>query len=166
MANPPARRAVAGDAAALVRLRAVMLQEMGTATGGEDAPWRGAAERWFARRLTETRDFAAFVVEDPALGVISSAVGSCDRHAPGPGNLSGLRGHISNISTDRRCRRRGHARVCLVALLDWFRDETAVGVIDLNATAPGIELYRALGFDTPLFPALRLRMGGAGPGGR
>lgn len=150
------RRAVPADAAALVRLRALMLTEMGMDTDG--AEWRGVAEEWFARRLVETRDFAAFVVEDPGLGVVSSAVGACDRHAPGPANLSGLHGHVSNMSTDPRCRRRGHARACLDALLAWFRDDTDCRVINLNATTDGIGMYRALGFDAPRFPALQLRM--------
>ena len=159
--GPRLRRAEAGDAAALVRLRAVMLRDMGQETGGEDAVWRGVAEEWFARRLRETHEFAAFVVEDPGFGVIACAVGTCDRHAPTPSNLSGLHGHVSNISTDERCRRRGHARACLDALLAWFRDETEVRVVNLNATTHGMTMYRAVGFDPPRFPALQLRMGQA-----
>lgn len=155
---PRVRRAVAGDAAALVRLRALMFQDMGMTIGDGDAAWRAVAREWFAQRLAETRDFAAFVVDDPALGVVSSAVGACERHAPGPANLSGLHGRVFNISTDARCRRRGHARACLDALLAWFRDETECRVIDLNATAHGMGLYRTLGFEAPRFPALRLRM--------
>jgi ribosomal protein S18 acetylase RimI-like enzyme len=156
--GPRLRRAEAGDAAALVRLRALMLHDMGRQVGGDDAAWRGVAEKWFAGRLGETHEFAAFVVEDPALGVISSAVGTCDRHAPDPANLSGLHGHISNISTDERCRRRGHARACLDALLAWFRDETEVRVVNLNATTHGMAMYQAVGFDPPRYPALQLRL--------
>jgi ribosomal protein S18 acetylase RimI-like enzyme len=157
----PPRRAVPADAAALVRLRALMLHEMGTDPGGGDAVWRGAAETWFAERLGRPGEFAAFVVEDPELGLVCSAVGVCDRRAPGPADLSGLHGHVFNISTDTRRRRRGHARACLLALLAWFRDETECRVINLNTTDHGAELYRALGFDAPRFPALQLRMGPA-----
>jgi ribosomal protein S18 acetylase RimI-like enzyme len=138
-----------------------MLHDMGRNVGGEDAAWRGVAEEWFAKRLDATGEFAAFVVEDPDLGVVASAVGTCDRHAPDPTNLSGLHGHVSNISTDERCRRRGHARACLDALLAWFRDETEVRVVNLNATAHGMAMYREVGFDPPRFPALQLRMGQA-----
>lgn len=152
------RRAVPSDAAALVRLRALMFQEMGTDPGEEDAEWRGVAEAWFAERLGETRDFAAFVVEDPELGVVCNAAGVCDRRAPGPADPGGSHGHVFNISTDTRHRRRGHARACLDALLAWFRDETECRVIDLNATGDGLELYRAFGFDAPRFPSLRLRI--------
>lgn len=157
-ATPRPRRAVPSDAAALVRLRALMFQEMGTDPGEEDAEWRGAAEAWFAERLGETRGFAAFVVEDPELGVVCGAAGECDRHAPGPADPGGLHGHVFNICTDPRRRRRGHARACLGALLAWFRDETECRGIDLNATGDGLGLYRAFGFEAPRFPALRLRL--------
>jgi GNAT superfamily N-acetyltransferase len=147
------RRAVPGDAAALARMRAVMLQDLGKAPGyGE---WLAAAEKWYAERLAAD-DFAAFVVDDPELGVVCSAVGACERHAPEPANLTGLHGHVSNISTDHRRRRRGHARACLEALLAWFRDETEVRVINLNATEHGAGLYHSLGFAAPRYPALQL----------
>ncbi|MEV1205809.1 hypothetical protein, partial [Microbispora rosea] len=58
------RRAGAADAAALVRLRAVMLEDMGADIGDESAPWRATAEAWFTRRLGDPGDFAAFVVDD------------------------------------------------------------------------------------------------------
>jgi GNAT superfamily N-acetyltransferase len=149
------RRAVPGDAAALARMRAVMLQGMDKATGQEDGAWLAAAEKWYAHRLPAD-DFAAFVVDDPDLGVVSSAVGACEQHAPEPANLTGLHGHVSNISTDHRRRRRGHARACLEALLAWFHDETEIRVINLNATEHGAGLYRALGFAAPRYPALQL----------
>jgi ribosomal protein S18 acetylase RimI-like enzyme len=155
------RRAGVDDAAALVRLRALMLGDMGVPVGADGAPWRGEALDWFAERLADKQEFAAFVVDDPELGVVSSAVGSCDHHAPGPTNLSGLHGHIFNVSTDPRRQRQGHARACLEALLTWFESETEVRVINLNSTPSGQALYEALGFAAPRFPALQLRSGDA-----
>lgn len=153
------RRAGVDDAAALVRLRGVMLAEMGMVSGGDETRWRSAAGAWFMDRLRGSRDFAAFVVDDPELGVVSNAVGICDRHAPGPTNLSGIHGHVFNVSTDPRCRKLGYARACLEALLAWFQGETEARVVNLNATGDGIGLYRSLGFDAPRYPALQLRMG-------
>ncbi|MEO3810542.1 GNAT family N-acetyltransferase [Sphaerisporangium sp. B11E5] len=152
------RRAAVADAEALTRLRALMLDAMGVPVGDEDAQWRKAAEAWFAERLADRTGFAAFVVDDPELGVVCAAAGICDRRAPGPSNPGGLHGHVFNISTDPRRRRRGHARACLEALLTWFRDETGVQVIDLNATADAIDLYHAAGFTAPRFPALQFRL--------
>ncbi|WP_329493888.1 GNAT family N-acetyltransferase [Kitasatospora herbaricolor] len=156
------RRATAEDAHELVRLRALMLDAMDIPTGPAKAPWRADAHAWFVERLGRPEEFAAFLVEDLELGVVSCAVGSCDRHAPGPANRSGLHGHVFNVSTDPRRRGRGHARACLDALLTWFTEETGVGVVNLNATADGAGLYRSLGFAAPRFPALQLRIGTGG----
>jgi ribosomal protein S18 acetylase RimI-like enzyme len=151
------RRAVPDDAAAMVRLRVTMLEAMGAPVGDATAPWRAAALDWFTRSLSDPLVFAAFVIEDPERGIVSNASGLCDRHAPGPGNPGGLRGHVFNISTEPHARGRGHARDCLNALLRWFADETTVSVVDLNATRGGERLYRNLGFASPRHPALQLR---------
>lgn len=152
------RRAEVADAAALTRLREVMLADMGMLAAGGDPGWRDKAQAWFARRLDDKDDFAAFVVEHPDLGVVSCAAGVCDQHAPGPGNPGGVQGLVFNMSTDPRCRRRGYARACLDPLLAWFRDETEAQMINLNATGDGIALYKSLGFTAPRYPALQLRL--------
>ncbi|MFF2324925.1 MULTISPECIES: GNAT family N-acetyltransferase [unclassified Streptomyces] len=152
-----ARRATDDDVPALVRLRGLMLADMGMETGGPDAPWRAACAQWFTERLHRPATFAAFLVDDPELGTVSSAVGTCEVRAPGPSNPAGLHGHVSNVSTDPRRRRRGHARVCLDALLTWFREEAHVMVVDLNATVDGAALYESYGFAAPRHPALQLR---------
>ncbi|MFB7530977.1 GNAT family N-acetyltransferase [Streptomyces sp. NPDC056178] len=156
-----ARRATVDDVPALVRLRGLMLADMGIETGGADAPWRAASARWFTEQMRRPDMFAAFLVDDPELGTVSSAVGACNVHAPSPANPSGLRGHVSNVSTDPRRRRRGHARVCLEALLTWFREETRATIVDLNATGDGAALYESYGFRAPRHPALQLRTGRA-----
>jgi GNAT superfamily N-acetyltransferase len=153
-----ARRAAAADAAALTRLREVMLSDMGRLPAGTDPGWRDKAQAWFAGRLEDKDDFAAFVIDHPDLGVVSCAAGVCDKHAPGPHNPGGVQGTVFNMSTDHRFRRLGYARACLVALLAWFREETEARVIDLNATSDGTALYRSLGFAEPRYPALQLRL--------
>lgn len=150
------RRAEAADAADLVRLRAQMLADMGRSVGDDADPWRARAEDWFADRLVHGREFAAFVVDDPDDGVVACSAGICDFHAPGPENLTGVRGHVFNMSTFRAHRRRGYARACLQSQLEWFRDETEARVIGLNATPEGIALYRSVGFTEPRFAALQL----------
>ena len=73
----------ARDAAALARLRAVMLSDMGLLAAGAEPGWQDKAEAWFAQRLHGESDFAAFVVQEQHLGVVSCAAGACDRHARG-----------------------------------------------------------------------------------
>ena len=151
------RRAKPDDAEALVRLRGLMLAAMGNDLGGPDAPWREAARQWFVGQLASPETFAAYVVDDPAAGLVACAAGNVYVHPPGPNDLTTLRGHLYNVSTEPDFRRRGLARACVVALMDWFRDETAVGQVELHATDYGIELYRELGFTEARYPTLRFR---------
>lgn len=152
------RRGTPADAEALTRLRALMLAAMGRDPGPAEAPWREVCRAWFATQLTSPATFAAFVATDPVRGVVAGAVGSCNPHPPGPGDPSTTRGHLFNVSTEPAFRRRGLARACVVALLDWYRDETAVGQVELHATPEGAGLYRALGFTGSSYPAQRLRI--------
>jgi ribosomal protein S18 acetylase RimI-like enzyme len=151
------RRAGADDAESLVRLRGLMLAAMGNDSGGPDAPWRKTALDWFAEQLASPDTFAAYVVDDPSAGVVAGAAGNVYVHPPGPRDLTTVRGHLYNVSTEPAFRRRGLARACVVALMDWFRDETGVGQVELHATDDGIELYRGLGFIESTYPTLRFR---------
>ncbi|MDQ1656532.1 MAG: hypothetical protein QOD41_1615 [Cryptosporangiaceae bacterium] len=149
------RRAGPADALALVRMRAVMCEAMGDDVEGTE--WRAGAERWFADALADPGRFAAFVVDDPGLGVVASAAGTVEFRAPSPSNVGGARGHVFNVATDPRRRRLGHAGACFGALLAWYRDETPVTRIALHATGDGAGLYRAAGFTEPRYPELVLR---------
>jgi len=157
--DPVVRRADVYDAPALVRLRAVMFDAMAIPAGGTDAAWRTAAEAWFRAQLEQPACFAAFVVDDPLLGVVSAACGICDARAPGPRGLSVVRGHVFNIVTDSRHRRRGHARACLIALVAWFRLDTSAETVELSATSDGVQLYTSLGFRERAHPTMRLGLG-------
>ena len=146
------------DVDALVRLRVEMFVAMGRDVGPEDAPWRITAVKWFASQI-DSPDFAAFVVDDPELGVVSVAAGTCDTRVPSPNNEPGRRGHVFNVSTDPRRRRRGLARKCMTALLDWFDNVTDVAVVTLSATDDGLALYTSLGFAQSRYPDLRRTRG-------
>ncbi|WP_041289622.1 GNAT family N-acetyltransferase [Kribbella flavida] len=158
MTDLQVRRAKPDDAAALVRLRSLMLAAMGLEVGGEDAPWREVSLRYFADQLAAPETFAAFVVDDPTAGVVAGAAGHCHPHPPGPKDLTLSRGSLYNVSTEPAFRRRGLARLCVIALLDWFRDETDVGQVELHATQDGEPLYRSLGFVDSSYPTQRLRI--------
>ncbi|HKN97217.1 MAG TPA: GNAT family N-acetyltransferase [Pseudonocardiaceae bacterium] len=157
-----ARRATLADVDALVRLRAQMFLDMGAPPGDEDAPWRVHAAEWFTAQLAG-QQCGVLVVDDPELGVVSAAVGTYADGAPSPGNPTGRSGHLFNVSTDPRRRRRGHARACVAALLDWF-DHNDVTVVELAATDDGADLYTSLGFTPARFPVLRRRRPTGRPG--
>jgi len=158
MTEMTVRRAVPGDEAVMTQLRAVMFAAMGQDTGPADAPWRRLAEEWFATWLTRPEAFAAFVAEDPDLGVVSMAAGLMRDRPPAPRHPSGLTGRIINVCTDDRRRHRGLARACMVALISWF-EQGGAHSIELGATSEGDGLYRSLGFAVPDFPRLFLDLG-------
>lgn len=154
--DPVIRRARAADVPALVDLRAQMMRDMGADTG--DDSWRVDAAAWYRARLAEPTRCAAIIAEVPGDGVVACAVGTVDDHAPSPRNPSGLRGEIANVVTFPAFRRRGLARTCVEALLQWFDAEMAVRVVRLAATADGEALYRRLGFREPRDLILERRM--------
>lgn len=140
------RRAVPADARALVHLRSLMHEAMGTDAAAASAPaCRAAAEAAFRRRLASDPAFVAFVVED-AGEVVASGVAFVEEHLPSPSQPDGRRGHIASMSTDPSARRRGHARRVVQALMGWLVDEHGLHRVDLRATPDGQPLYADLGF--------------------
>ena len=134
------RRAGAGDAGDLTRLRGLMHRAM----GDEPTPeWQRVCEADFARRLAEP-GFVAFVVVDGGR-VVSGGAGWLEEHLPSPYALDARRGHIASMSTDPAYRRRGHGRAVFEALMGWFVDH-GVTRVDLRATPDGRALYEAFGF--------------------
>lgn len=144
-----ARQATVDDAPELIRLRTVML---GVAWDDE---WCEPALAVLSRRLAEpVPTMAAFVVDRPGGGLAACATGTIEARLGGPGNPSGLVGYVFNVATDPDQRRRGHSRACLTALLGWFRGHD-IRTVDLRASAMAEPLYRSLGFQRTVDPAMR-----------
>jgi ribosomal protein S18 acetylase RimI-like enzyme len=155
-----ARPATPADADELVRLRAVMLQTLADPHRWND-DWRGPARETLRHRLTgPASSMAAFVTDRPdGTGLAACAVGIIEHRLGNPTNHSGLTGYVFNVATDPDHRRRGHARACMEALLEWFRSR-GVGTVDLRASADAEPLYESLGFRRTPDPAMRLRVTG------
>lgn len=153
-----ARRATAGDAPELVRLRALMFAELDS-PDGMGGPWRADAERTFRDRLAEREPtMAAFVVDaGDRPGLAACAAGSIEYRLCSPPNPTGTTGWVFNVATDPDRRRRGYSRACVVALLDWYREQ-GVRRIELRASEGGEPLYRSLGFERTHDPSMRLRL--------
>jgi GNAT superfamily N-acetyltransferase len=148
------RAALAADAPELMRLRGVMLASM-TGTAVEPGEWYQTGLEILRRRLGS--DLAAYVVDGSASSLAACAVGTIEERLGDPRNPSGRHGYVFNMCTDPRYRRRGLARACLAALLDWYRSR-GITRIDLHATGDGEPLYTELGFARAEVPLMRLRM--------
>ncbi|MGL4175201.1 MAG: GNAT family N-acetyltransferase [Dermatophilaceae bacterium] len=152
------RTAGPDDATALVALRVVMFEAMGTAPEVlADPAWRLAAHAWFVDRVQAAG--VHVVVTKVGGEVISCAVGEVTSLIPGPSAPHGSAGLVSNVATLAGHRGRGHATACTDALLRWFEESTDVSRIDLFATAEGARLYEARRFVRSEYPAMRLRLG-------
>jgi ribosomal protein S18 acetylase RimI-like enzyme len=150
-----ARRAGAGDAEELVRLRIVMLESM----DGVPVPageWSRRAAASLRRRLPAVdAAIAAFVVDQPGRDRLAAcATGVIEERLGSPGNPSGLHGYVFNVATDPEYRRRGHATACLAALLDWFTAND-VAHVRLRASRDGLAVYQRLGFAVEPGPSMR-----------
>ena len=152
-----ARRATAVDAGELVRLRAVMFSGVGMRI--EDDDWREASRRILVKRLSEPAPtMAAFVVDRPAGdGLAACVLGTIEERLASPGSPDGRSGYVFSVATDPDLRRRGYGRLCLTALLDWFR-AAGLSRVDLRASPDGTPLYKSLGFELTRDPAMRLRL--------
>ena len=99
-----------------------MFQDMGT-SGSASPEWQDAAYQRFAARVASP-DVCLIVVEVEDV-VVASAMGTLREAAPSP--LSPQSGDvlISNVATDPRYRRRGHARAAVHAVLQWAAPPTS-----------------------------------------
>ncbi|MER5433426.1 GNAT family N-acetyltransferase [Streptomyces sp. NPDC002588] len=153
-----ARRAEPDDAPEVLRLRQVMIDSMFSASASTE--WHEESLPVLRARLAEAeKGFAAFVVDHPERpGALAAlAVGTVEYRIGRAGNPHGRVGHVFSVATDPDTRRRGYARACMEALVDWFREQGARQV-DLNASAEAEPLYASLGFVRKPDPSMRLSL--------
>ncbi|MEV7859064.1 GNAT family N-acetyltransferase [Streptomyces hirsutus] len=155
--GPRVRRAVADDAEEVLRLRQVMIDSMARSSPATD--WHADALPVLRAKLAEPDGpFAAFVVDRPERGGLAALVaGSIEYRIGGAHDPLGTDGYVFSVATDPDARRRGHARACMEALLEWFRERGARR-IRLTATAQAEPLYASLGFARRPDPLLELRL--------
>jgi len=149
------REATPADAAAMVQLRAVMFETMGTPPEEvAGAGWRRAAHRWFTEHVGDGRVHVVVAEVDGA--VVAGAVGEVTTLIPGPTNPNGSVGLVSNVATLHAHRGRGLASAVTDALLTWFVERTDVTRVDLFATPGGARIYEPRGFTVRAFPPMSL----------
>jgi GNAT superfamily N-acetyltransferase len=149
------RQAVAGDVPELVRLRALLFENLGdhhaSASAVASLGWREALAEVLASVLTAP-DMRVLVVDGPE-GLAACGVGTIERRLPNPRLRNGLLGQVFGVVTDPEYRRRGYSRAIMAGLMAWFRSR-AVARVDLQASREGEPLYRDLGFVTHPDPAM------------
>ncbi|MFB7208971.1 GNAT family N-acetyltransferase [Streptomyces sp. NPDC056255] len=159
------RQAVESDIAELVRLRAMLFDDLGgdffdPASGGDD--WLQSLAVVLKEQLSAGAgaacgtDAVRILVVDGGSGLAACGIGTIEQRLPGPHLRNGRIGQVIGVVTDPGYRRRGHSRSIMRGLLDWFR-ERDVARVDLYASPEGEPLYRELGFTEHPDPSLYWR---------
>ncbi|MFE6664824.1 GNAT family N-acetyltransferase [Streptomyces sp. NPDC057697] len=151
------RRAVADDIAELVRLRAMLFENLGgdffdPASG--DGGWLD--ELAVVLKAQVDAETVRILVVDGERGLAACGVGTIEQRLPGPHLRNGRIGQVIGVVTDPAYRRRGHSHSIMRELLDWFRS-SGVARVDLYASSGGEPLYRRLGFTDHPDPSLYWR---------
>lgn len=161
--GPAVRQAVEYDLVELVRLRALLFEDLGGdffSPASADDDWLDALAVVLKEQLTS--DAVRILVvdgdgdSDGDRGLAACGIATIEQRLPGPHLRNGRIGHVIGVVTDPSYRRRGHSRSIMRGLLDWF-GERAVARVDLYASAEGEPLYRELGFTHHPDPALYWR---------
>ncbi|MEU2909346.1 GNAT family N-acetyltransferase [Streptomyces massasporeus] len=152
------RRALPGDAEEILRLRQVMIDSV--FASDPSVAWHGESLPTLRAELGEPDgDFTAFVVDHPERpGALACLVaGTTDYRIGKAGDPQGMVGFVFSVATDPDARRRGYARACTTALLEWFRGR-GVRRVQLTASAEAEPLYISLGFRPKPNPLLELAL--------
>ena len=146
------RPAVASHAAALVDLRQLMFDSMGTPPNDS---WQADAEAWFADHVVTDADLCVLVA-DEAGQVVASGLAILQRNPPSPGSR-GLSAYVANIATLPSARGQGAATRILDGLLEWAVEQGADRA-ELHATEVGRPIYEKVGFVDTACPSMRLSL--------
>lgn len=148
------RRATADDVDALLRLRVLMFEAMGTPPAAlADATWREAARAWFTTKVDDERTLVLVVEE--ASEVLAGGLAEVLPAIPAPTLPHGRLGFVSNVATLPHARGRGFARAVMTELVRWLEEDARADRVDLAATADGAVIYRSMGFTESAFPTMR-----------
>lgn len=142
----------------MLRLRQVMIDSMVAEGPGGPTDWHTESLPTLRRRLAGPEgEFAAFVVDHPERpdALAALVVGTIDYRIGRANNPHGRVGHVFSVATDPECRRRGYARACMEALVDWFR-EVGAGYVHLTASTDAEPLYASMGFRRRPDPLMQL----------
>ncbi len=146
------RNATRDDRADLVRLRAIMLEQViGGPVPEQDLE---VIEEFFAG--WEYDDPLCLVAEGEGM-VLGCIAASFYRLFPGTKNPSGLLAVIHNFAVYEEHRRKGVGKSLLVRVLGDCRDR-GVGRISLNATSMGKPLYESFGFSSEVISCPEMRL--------
>lgn len=128
----------------ILRHRRAMFKEMGHSDPAALTQMEQVSSDYFRHALLDGR-YRAWMVED-ANGQVVAGGGIVVADWPGfPGELQAKRAWILNMYTEPHARRRGLARLLMIAMIDWCRTQ-GLRSVWLHASDAGRPVYTSLGF--------------------
>jgi GNAT superfamily N-acetyltransferase len=138
------RLATLDDVDALVSLRLVFLEEVGSVRSGDDCGELGAAIRDYLVRKMPTGEFLAWVAEGED-GIVGTSGVTLFERPPNGANVAGIEAYLSNMYTVPNRRGKGIGTALVEAVVAHLK-ETRARRIWLHATEEGRPLYEKAGF--------------------
>jgi GNAT superfamily N-acetyltransferase len=138
------RLATLDDVDALVSLRLVFLEEVGSLSSGADCRELGEAIRQYLMRKMPTGEFLAWVAESEGRIVATSGLTLFER-PPNGANVAGLEAYLSNMYTVPDWRGKGVGTALVTAVINHVKG-TRARRIWLHATEQGRPVYEKAGF--------------------
>ncbi|WP_413043858.1 N-acetyltransferase family protein [Pseudomonas sp. YJ42] len=144
------RNATGEDTAALIELRALLLDGTGASYSSRSpegtARWRAAYRNWLADNLGSNDSVRVLVAEHQASRqIIGCATGIIDVRAPTSVNPNGLSGWIQSVVVAPQWRGHKVAKQLMQTLLRWYANRD-VATVSLQTTDGAFRLYQTLGF--------------------
>lgn len=138
------RLATLDDVDALVSLRLVFLEEVGSVRSVDDCGELGEAIRDYLVRKMPAGEFLAWVAESED-GIVGTSGVTIFERPPNGGNVSGIEAYLSNMYTAPGWRGRGVGTALVAAVVAHLKG-TRARRIWLHATEEGRPVYERAGF--------------------
>lgn len=142
MADYHSRPATLADIEALIAHRIGMFTDMGVAI---DAGALADRYRDWLLESLPSGTYRAWVVENDSHEIVAGGGASVVPWPPGPRDLGGQIAFVYNVYTEPAHRHRGLARMVMLAVHGWCR-ENGIHSVALNASDFGRPLYESLGY--------------------
>lgn len=140
----------------LVQLRIDFLKmDQGSLSEDDEKAIRDQSKIYFAKHI-HLGDFIALIAKTE--GKIASAAFMVLQEKPAnPAFMTGIIGTLLNVITYPEYRKRGIASQ-LVQMMIKEAEKIGVSSIDLSSTEAGKNIYEKIGFTTPAYTAMRLKL--------
>lgn len=150
-------KATLKDIRDLVQLRIdLLIMDHGSLSDEKESMIRNQSKEYFEKHIS-AGDFIGAIAKDEKGEIASAAFLSIQERPANPSFITGMTATLLNVITYPEYRRKGIATQVIKFLIE-EAELKRISSIDLLATEQGKSLYEKLGFSTPNYTAMRLKL--------